>query len=179
MFFFLRLLRWMFTLAVFLAAAIGATLWLFVWPSSDEPRRAAAVVVLEGGDGERLTDALVLMRLDVAPTLILYGARDDGPARAGRLCRGDAAFAVLCPPARPDARAEARALAGLASRRGWRSLVVVTSTYDVARARLLVGSCFPGRADIVGAKPPAESWARAIPGEWKGYLNALLVERGC
>ena len=179
MFLFLRLLRWMFALVVFLTAAIGATLWLFVWPSSDEPGQAAAVVVLAGGHGERLADALDLMRLDVAPTLVLYGAREDGSARAGRLCRGDAAFAVLCPPARPDARAEARALADLASRRGWRSLIVVTSTYDVARTRLLVGSCFSGRTDVVGAKPPAESWARAIPGEWRGYLNALLVERGC
>jgi len=161
------------------AAAIGATLWLFVWPSSDEPRPAAAVVVLDGGDGERLEEALDLMRLGVAPTLVLYGGRKDGSNRAARLCRADSAFAVLCPRAEPNARAEARALGDLASARGWDSLVVVTSTYGVAKARLLVDGCVAARVDVIGSTPPAGAWARAIPREWRAYLNALLVERGC
>jgi hypothetical protein len=162
-----------------LAAATGATLWLFVWPSSDQPRPAAAVVVLAGGDGERLEKALDLMRLEVAPTLVLYGGRKDGSARTARLCRRHADFAVLCPRAESDAHAEARSLGDLAAARGWRSLVVVTSTYGVAKARLLVDGCVAGRVDIVGSTPPAGAWAQAIPGEWKDYLNALLVDRGC
>jgi len=178
-FLFLRLLRWVVILVLGLAAATAATLWLFVWPSSDEPRPAAAVVVLDGGDGERLEEALDLMRLGVAPTLVLYGGREDGTAREGRLCREDGAFAVLCPRAEPDAHAEARALGDLSSERGWRSLVVVTSTYGVSRARLLVDGCVAARVDVVGSTPPAGAWARAIPREWKDYLNALLVDRGC
>lgn len=179
MFFLLRLVRWALSLVVVLAAAAGLTLWLFVWPSTDAPRRADAVVVLAGGDGERLDDALDLMRLGVAPTLVLYRARKSSAARAARACEGNEAFAVLCPPAPPDARAEARALADLAEKKGWRRLVVVTSRYDVSKARLLVGSCFGGRLDVVGAKPPVEAWVRAVPGQWKSYVSALLVERGC
>lgn len=180
MFLFLRLLRWVVILVVAAGAAIGATLWLFVLPSNHEPRQAvAAVVVLKGGNGERLDEALGLMRLGVAPTLVLYGGRADRSGRGERLCRGDADFAVLCPAAKRDSRAEARALGELASDRGWRSLVVVTSTYGVSRTRLLVESCVAGRVQVVGSRPPAGAWALAIPREWKGYLNALVAARDC
>ena len=179
MFLLWKALKWAVLVTVLLVAALGATAWFFVWPSGDEPRRAHAVVVLDGGDGERLDRALDLMADKVAPVLVVYGGKGAGTAKASRLCEGDAVFEVICPVARKDGPAEAKSLAGLAYRRSWHSLVVVTSTYDVTKARLLVDRCFDGKIAVVESKPSLGKWVRAVPDEWAGYFTALVVERGC
>ena len=172
MFLFFKLLKWAVILVVVLTAAIGLTLWLFVFPSSDRPADAQAVVVLSGGGREPLDRGLRLVGEGVAPVLVVYGG-------ATSLCgRGDE-FEVVCPRARKDDRAEARALARLARKRGWRSLVVVTSTPDLSRARLVVERCYRNPASFVAARPSAGAWARAIPGAWRAYLDALIVVRKC
>ena len=179
MFLLWKAFKWAVLITLLVFAALAATAWFFVWPSPDEPARAQAVVVLDGGDGERLDSALELMREKVAPVLVLYGGKGAEVARARRLCAGEAAFEVVCPVVSEDARAEAKSLAKLAYRRGWRSLVVVTSTYDVTKARLLVDRCFDGKIAVVESKPPLGEWARAVPDEWAGYFNALVIEREC
>ena len=172
MFLFFKLLKWAVILVVVLAAAIGLTLWLFVFPSSDRPGEAQAVVVLSGGGRERLDRGLRLVGEGVAPVLVVYGGGTS-------LCAGGDAFEVVCPRARKDDRAEARALAGLARKRGWRSLVVVTSTPDVSHARLVIERCFHAPTAFVAARPSAGAWAQVIPGAWRAYLDALLVVRKC
>ena len=172
MFFFFKLLKWAVLLVLVLAAAIGLTLWLFVFPSSDRPGTAEAVVVLSGGGRAPADRGLRLAQDGVAPVLVVYGGRAD-------LCAGHDAFEVICPKARQDDRDEARALAGLARKRGWRSLVVVTSTPGVSRARLVIERCYRQPTAFVGERPSAGSWARAIPSAWRAYLDALLVVRNC
>ncbi len=70
-------------------------------------------------------------------------------------------------------------VAALAEKRGWRSLALVTSTYHVTRARLLLDRCFEGRVDVVDAKPSDRLPVRSIVHEWGGLAYALSVARGC
>jgi uncharacterized SAM-binding protein YcdF (DUF218 family) len=160
---------------------LGATSTLFLWPESDAPRAADALVVLgPGRDGERFRRALSLERQDYAPVVVVSESRD--PARwpiERQLC---ATPHALCFRAQPfTTRGETRIVANLAREHGWRSLLVVTSTYHVTRARLLYDRCFRGRVTVVAAKPSgglAELVATTLH-EWGGLLDAVLLARTC
>jgi uncharacterized SAM-binding protein YcdF (DUF218 family) len=171
---------WM-PLAVIGTLLVGATARLFVWPSTDDPRRADAVVVLDGGSGERLDEARALMQRDVAPTLAISAGRELDPDEADGLCSGPQQFEVVCFTPTPDStRGEARALATLARQHGWNDVVLVTSTYHVTRARMLVERCFDGRVHVVAASPPARPlhWIAAVGHEWAAMLDAT-IRRTC
>jgi uncharacterized SAM-binding protein YcdF (DUF218 family) len=148
-------------------------------PETDSPARADAVVVLVGGQGERLTKALELIHADTAPTLVIANGDDPKWAEANRLCRGISSFEVVCLRPDPDnTRGEARALGSLTERRGWQSLVVVTSTYHVTRARLLVRRCYAGKSFV--AAPPSAGAFRMflnVSREWAALARSLV--HGC
>jgi uncharacterized SAM-binding protein YcdF (DUF218 family) len=155
-------------------AALAATLRLFVWPATDHVGRADAVVVLAGGDGERLDRGLELVRQGVAPTLAL----SFGPPG---LCRGGQPFEVVCfTPSPQTTRGEAESIGELARAHGWSRIVVVTSTPHVTRARLLVGRCYHGTLEVTGATPRTgvSGWIAAVAHEWGGLADAV-VERSC
>jgi uncharacterized SAM-binding protein YcdF (DUF218 family) len=165
---------------VFLVALVVASAVLFVWPSQDSPTQADAVVVLAGSKKRRLDRALGLMRRRVAPTLVISDGRVAGWPEANRLCAGHAAFRVVCFRASPySTRGEAETVARIAAARHWRSLVVVTSTYHVRRAKLLFERCFPGRVQTVGASYSLAELPALLPSEWAKLVYALTVARDC
>lgn len=138
-------------LAIVIAVTLATVMVLR--PRSDHPTHADAIVVLSGDHGERIKLAQELLRAGVARTLILDGTPD--LVEDLDLCKGGQPFDVICLHPEPDStRAEARALAQLASRRHWDSITVVTSTPHVSRSRLLFSRCFPHRLDVVGAALP-------------------------
>jgi DUF218 domain len=169
---------------VLLVAAWAAVVARFVlWPVQDSPRRADAVVVL-AGDHLRLGKALELMTRRVAPTLVISDGLAPGWREANRLCRGGAGAAggyrVLC--FRPDpysTRGEARAVARMAAARGWRSVLVVTSTYHVTRARLLFDRCVAARVWVTGATYQRNLIPLEVFLEPAKLAYALVVARGC
>jgi uncharacterized SAM-binding protein YcdF (DUF218 family) len=148
---------------------------------TDRAHPADALVVLAGGRGERLNKANRLLQQDAAPTLVISNGRDTRWPAANRLCASHQRFEVLCPQPHPDTtRGEARMVRDLATQRGWRSVVVVTSTYHARRARLLLGRCFDGQLQVVAAAPREpwyRTWARANV-ELAGLARALLT-RDC
>lgn len=162
---------------------MAATAVLFVRPESDDPSRSDAIVVLGPGlHGERFAEGLRLMRRGLAGTLLISEARDPNWTAATKLCSGRAPLRVICFRASPyTTRGEARIVARLAREHGWRSLVIVTSTYHVQRARILYRRCFGGRLAVVGAQPSAGLAERAarIGHEWGGLAYALVFARGC
>jgi uncharacterized SAM-binding protein YcdF (DUF218 family) len=174
--------RWLAALLVCVAVAIVlASAALFVWPKTDQPGPADALVVLGPGlGGERLTRALELTRERLAPVIVVSGSRQ--PARwplEHELC---ATARAICFRARPfTTRGEARIVARLAREHGWRSLVIVTSTYHVTRVRLLYDRCFDGRILVVAAEPPGGLAARVrtMLHEWGGLADTLLRSRSC
>lgn len=153
---------------------------LVLWPRTDHPRHADAIVVPSGDHGERLAKAMSLLRAGVAPTLVMVGQPDSAQDQA--LCLGGQPFEVVCLRPQPDStRAEARSTARLASSRHWRTVVVATSTPHVTRARLLFSRCFAGRTETVGAKPPLKrrDAARARAHEVLGLLYSRIWARTC
>jgi uncharacterized SAM-binding protein YcdF (DUF218 family) len=164
--------------ALLLAALVAASVVLFAYPHEDAAGHADAVFVLAGANA-RLATAKRLMRAGVAPLLVIDVGGPIGWSRAEPLCRGRQPFRVLCYRAHPySTRGEAEALRRFARERGWRSVVVVTSTYHVFRARMIVRRCFRG-ARIVGA--PASPWKFPIyaASEWLKLVYALTLKRGC
>ncbi len=100
---------------------------------------ADAIVVLAGGDGERISRALDLIGSGVSSTLVLSidgnAVWDSstveavgGQVSGFRLLRFD--------PSPPSTEGEARRVGVLAARQGWQSIVLVTSSYHMCRARL-------------------------------------------
>jgi uncharacterized SAM-binding protein YcdF (DUF218 family) len=171
--------------SVLLAAWLVAAAVLFVWPSAaSSPRRGNAIVVLSGGRNSRLEPALELLRHGVASLLVISSpAQDPKWLTATRLCNAHRAlgrFRVLCFEAHPySTEGEARAIARLARLHGWKHVIVVTSTYHVTRARMLIRRCYKGGLSMVGT--PSTWWR--LPEEWASETGKLLVqltvERGC
>ncbi|MEP6978938.1 MAG: YdcF family protein [Thermoleophilia bacterium] len=168
--------------ALFAAAVVAlaaSTAVLFVFPPEDHPRRADVVVVLSGSH-DRLPKGLELMRRGVAPVLVISdGAVPSWPV-ANRLCRGGKKFRVICfHPAPYSTRGEARFVADLMKRRGWKRVVVVTSRYHVLRARMDFRRCVEGHVDGVGASTSLGRWIAGVLQEWPKLGYALTVGRGC
>ena len=178
-----RLLRLLVALGALVVAFVVATAFLFVWPRTDAPGHADAVVVLSGGRNWRLDPALALVRRGVAPLLVISGAGFDRSWRKARtLCAHprQPGFRVLCFDPHPySTRGEARAIARLAASHRWRKVDVVTSRYHVFRARILIERCYHGRLAMVGTHYPIWTAPLDYVSEWAKLLVQLTVERGC
>ena len=162
-------------------ALVGLTYPLFVFPPTDPPGRADAVVVFAGGDGERQEEGVRLVREGVAPVLVISDGGEPDAPRA-RLCRErPAGLRLYCfTPDPATTRGEARRFAELAEREGWRSLVLVTSTYHVLRAGLLLERCYDGRVRRVGTPLRNDhSWetGEQLAGEWLALGAVLTLQR--
>ena len=179
------MLRWVLIVAAAIVAAwLAACLVLFVWPPAEsKPPKHADVVVVLSGDKKRLAPALELVRRGVAPVLAISTVeRTRHWPEARRLCearRYDGAR-VVCFDAVPfSTQGEARAVARLARERGWRSVVVVTSTFHVTRADMLFHRCVKLPLYVVGT---GSTWWR-LPEEWASETGKLIVQltarRGC
>lgn len=173
--------RLAFLAVAIVAAWLAASAFLFVWPREDAPARADAVVVLSGGRKARLAKALELIDRDVSQVLVISDGRDPAWPEANRLCAGAAeSFRVICFRADPySTRGEAEAVAKLGRAHGWRSLLLVTSTFHVFRARMVFRRCFPGTVWAQGAKYDPLYLPRALFWETGKLAYALTFARGC
>jgi uncharacterized SAM-binding protein YcdF (DUF218 family) len=82
---------------------------------------------------------------------VLSDGRRSKSSLARKLCAHPSGrpFRVLCFRPTPfSTRGEAREAKLLAAQRGWRSLLVVTSTYHVYRTRILFHRCLPSRVRL-------------------------------
>lgn len=99
------------------------------------PRRADAIVSLDGDRPRRLRKAVELAAGGEASTLVVVRAEDAVPEL---LSARDLPFEVLSVVPDPSTtRGEARGVARLAGERGWRHILVVTSSYHIPRARMI------------------------------------------
>jgi len=153
---------------------------LFLWPPQHVPQHADALVVLAGARGPRLTRGLALARRGVAPVLVVSDAWSPTWVEANRLCAGRPAPApVLCFHPDPySTRGEARSVARLAANHHWKSVLVVTSRYHIARARILFERCFGGAVYTEGARQSFAGRLIAVPLETL-KLAYTYVYRGC
>ena len=177
--------RVLLVLGVVAALVVGLSFPLFVFPSTDASGRAEAdaVVVFAGGDGERQDEGVRLTHEGVAPVLVVSDGGLPGSRNAHACHERPAGLRLVCLTPRPaTTRGEARAFAELAKREGWTSLTLVTSTYHLRRASLLLDRCYQGRLRRVAVQPRnASSYqtGQQIATEWLALVAALTLERSC
>jgi uncharacterized SAM-binding protein YcdF (DUF218 family) len=158
---------------VLLLAFVAASLYLFVFVPSAKPTHADAIVVLSS-DKPRYDTGLRLYRQHVAPILVLSLPAFEGAG--GDRCPGFA----LCFHAKPySTRGEAQTVGRLARKRGWRTVVVVTSRYHVRRAHLLFARCVHARLLFVSAPAPTAEYLINIPLEMGKFAIQLTTHRTC
>ena len=83
-------------------------------------------------------------------------------------------------PSPETTRGEAEAIGRLAKEHGWNRIVLVTSTYHMSRARLLVGRCYSGTVEVAPAEPDqgVGAWVGAVLHEWGGLAESA-IHRSC
>ena len=121
---------------VLLAALFAATARWIVWPKTDGPGEADAIVALAGAP-ERLPAALELMKEGKARLLLL--SLGSGPGNKDRhgVCSGKHDFEVVCFVPDPDrTKGEAEEATRIVEERGLKRLLVVTSRSHAIRARI-------------------------------------------
>lgn len=171
------------SIPVLVAVFVGVLAKWILAPSSvnlDEPLDVDAVVVLAGGDGERLATALELMEAEAAPVLIISTGNETWPGRPAlqELCDSAQPFAVICRAVDPDTTSgEANELSRLAEQEGWTSLAVVTSTYHLHRATTLFDRCFSGA--ILAVEAEVGPNRDQVLHEAFGTINAMVRDRHC
>ncbi|MFB9164923.1 YdcF family protein [Arthrobacter psychrochitiniphilus] len=141
-------------------------------------KKADAVVMLGGASKERLPEALKLRNELGAPILVLSNTGTPGNASADSYCEAHSLDpSVICFLPEPmDTRGEADAVGLLASERGWKSIVVVTSKYHVARSERLMNQCTPSKVQLAATDPElsAAQWLRRFVIETGGLLTVFL-----
>ena len=126
---------------------------------------ADAIVVL-GGRRNRLPVGLRLWREGVAPTLLVFNEHG----------RGDDEHLYFRPEPY-NTRGEARTTARLAREQGWRSIVLVTSSYHVPRARMIFRRAFDGEIRAVSARATLWRLPYDIASELVKALYAVTLRR--
>lgn len=167
-------------LPVALAGGMALSFVPFLNAGAANPRSADAVVVLSGDHGERLPVARALIDRGASSTLVFAGTLDS--AQGIELCKGGQPFEVICLRPDPDStREEARAVGRLASSRGWKTLVVVTTRHHVPRSQRLFERCVEGDVVVIGADPRygLGMVVRNLAREWLGVIRSLTVARDC
>ena len=144
--------------AVVAALFLSLSATLFVWPAQNalHGAHADAIVVL-GGPGPRWQVAVELAKEHAAPLMLVSVASPRWN------CPGTDLPGVRIECFRPDpfsTMGEARFVARQARANGWHSLIVVSSTPQVTRARLRVKRCFDGSVYVVAARPRLTRLAR-------------------
>jgi uncharacterized SAM-binding protein YcdF (DUF218 family) len=165
-----------------LLAVFAATARWIVWPSTDGPRDADAIVALAGAP-ERLPAAVALMKQGRAPLLMVsLGSGPDRNARR-RFCADEHAYQVVCFVPDPDhTSGEAQEATRIAKKRSLRRLLVVTSRYHAIRAGIVFRRCFHGDLKVDGVRPDTPG---GLPGignlihEWGAYVYGATLARGC
>ena len=165
--------------AVVLVGVSMLTARLFVWPDLPPLPQRADVIVQLGGPGNRRAVALDLVRQGRAPLVAMSLSSDQVDMRwcdEGRL----SGVPVLC--FHPDpftTRGEARAVAELAQRYGWRSMILVTTPDQAWRATVRVDRCFGGEIFVATARLPLWMWPTQIVYQVGATAKAYTVETSC
>jgi uncharacterized SAM-binding protein YcdF (DUF218 family) len=150
---------------------------LFVWPPTDAPTRADAVVALGGDPGQlRAKSAIRLARSGYAPVAVIsLGGEKAVPCPHLVL-----QVQLICFRADPlDTRGEAEYVAGLVARRHWHRIIVVSERSQATRARMLFDRCTQVHVEMVPVADPRNRLPYDVVYEWGALLKALVVQRSC
>ena len=149
--------------------------FFFVWPSSQPPHRADAILALNGADDPARGDlALSLLRRGYAPVLLFSEGAGDND------CPNDPGLRIICFDPHPARTVgEIDEAAGYARSHHLRSLLVISGLAQTTRARLLAHRCFVGSVTVLS---PPTLWAQVpfqVVYEWGATAKALFIDTAC
>jgi uncharacterized SAM-binding protein YcdF (DUF218 family) len=97
----------------------------------------------------------------------------------GAFCQDEHSYRVVCFEPEPrTTRGEARFVADLARRQGWRRIVLVTTTEQALRASHLLERCWDGEVQVADVDS-GRSRPLRIAYEWAATARAAVTRRGC
>ena len=163
--------------SVGIVVAVVGTARLFVWPPTDPPTKADAVVALGGDPGQlRAKSALHLAHQGYAPVAVI----SLGGQKAVPCPRPVPGVQVVCFRAEPlNTRGEAEYVARLAARRHWHRIIVVSERSQATRARMLFKRCTGIQLEMVPVNDPRTRLPYDVVYEWGALLKALTLDRSC
>lgn len=167
---------------------LGSVVWIgyrvyFVPPmtSRQDLRPADAIVVLGGTPYVRYETGIELAERGLAPRLIISNSIGADDPRMQELCDTRYQFSVYCFVPKPwTTRGEAQEIRRLAESENLHSLIVVTTTPHIMRARFIIERCFHGRLQMTNYP---EAWrynqdASGLIYQTAGWIRAF-AQRGC
>ena len=160
---------------VVLAVAFAAvTARVLIWPSSGMPARVDAIVMM-AGPGGRLSVATQLAGAHRAPVLVV----SQGQHGYGGPCpRSITGVTIICfDPVPGDTRGEAEFAAHLARLYGWRSIALVTSSEQAARAGIIMRRCYPGSVYVMSTPVPLGQLPYEVAYGWAALVKALFLNQ--
>ena len=155
---------------------------VLVEPTVNKPAKADAILVLGPPDVDGRAEAgYALARAGYANTVVVSVESELQQQVKGACRNQNPGYQVIC--FRPDpgtTQGEAREIGRLAREHHWTSVIVITSTYHISRARMIVERCMPGTVLMVAApgKPALVTWAKQFFYQTAAYVKAFAV-RGC
>lgn len=154
----------------------ATTLWLTVYPATNEPEHADGILSLNGDQEEARTAlAVSLAKKGYAPVLLFSQGGEGTDTSCPKVPR----VSVVCfVDVSDNTRGEAEWAGRYATRHNWHSLLIVPGRTQATRARLLTERCFSGRVTVVPPAGPRPALSDIIH-EWAGLVDALIVHRGC
>jgi uncharacterized SAM-binding protein YcdF (DUF218 family) len=163
--------------AVGFVLVVVGTARLFIWPPTDQPVKADAVVALGGDPGQlRAKKALQLAHEGYAPVAVV----SLGGQKAVPCPRPVPKVELICFRADPlNTRGEAEYVARLAARRHWHRIIVVSERSQATRARLLFKRCTSVQLVMVPITDPRTRLPYDVAYEWGALVKALTVVRSC
>ena len=166
---------------VLVAGAAGYP--VYVRPQFDAPRTADAILVLGGtASAQRYRLGLELAHRGFASHVVLSNPyRPADPVLDSLCARQQTGFTLECfAPDPTTTLGEGRELRRLADERGWRTVIVATSTSHVSRARYIIGKCFDGELVMVASKTTEPSHLSPLGWAWiytyhsAGYVKSVV-----
>ena len=175
-------IRWVVVpVCLLLIAAVISGLPVYVRPQVDPLRHADAILVLGGEGFSRYPFGIDLGMQGWAPKVVLSNPGTDNEWLTKACNTPHSGIELDCfAPDPPTTLGEGRELRRLAERYGWRSVIVVTFTPHISRARFILQRCFEGELIMV-ASPTHISlldWTFEYVYQTAGYLRAAL-QPGC
>jgi hypothetical protein len=142
------------------------------------PKGADAVVALAGSEGT-LPAAQTLVGGGIAPVLVVSAERNSRDVQRARLCRSKDSD-VICVYGGPfTTSGETQAITNLAERRGWDTIVLVSSDFEQFRLERAFRRCGDFRVATYGVDEPWWNTAIGIPLEWVRLAVSETVRRNC
>ncbi len=175
--------RWPTLLAVALAPVLAVGLLAarrVLWPTTSDPQAVDAVVVLAGGNDERLDRALSLVDQGMADVLVISAVNTDlgQRTRIQSLCSGRPDIEVHCvEPVPLTTRGEAATIGAFIRDNGWQSIALVTSDFHLDRATYHFRRCVDATVHPVAAH--GGRGLAKVAKEMVGFVYVRTLARGC